>query len=519
MIERSAIVAKQFHKFATFPRQQGEACIARDDFYLWAGRRIAVLRFVIVAFLMLSSAAMAESRIALVIGNSQYEHVQALANPSSDARLVAATLEPLGFEVTLLLDAGQDVMKSNIADFGRALRSGGADTVGLFYFAGHGVQSHGANFLLPTDAVIEDEADLDLVGVESDWVLRQMESARNRTNIVILDACRNNPFDASAKAGLAEMNAPTGSFLSFATAPGNVALDGTGSNSPFTEALSRNMQIAGQPIEQMFKQVRVDVLAATKGQQTPWDTSLLIDPFVFSQVQEPDPMEALLWSSVKNSNDPEQIKRFLDVYPEGEFAEIARELLFSELVEEPEQQPEPPQPEVASEEETALFGQAMAAMTIEGFEAYLQQYPDGVFVSPVMAELANLAEAAKVASAAPTPEPVAKDVEVPAEAAAITIGPASFRDPITEGEPHIVGKSLAELIEGSPLYPPIEGLPDEVWKGKQCNEVCHQWTKDDLCGQSTFYANNAESFISRKEHPYGDTFKLNLRLWAQAGCP
>ncbi len=477
-----------------------------------------MLRFLITAFLMVSSAATAENRIALIIGNSQYQHVQALTNPSSDAKLIAATLEPLGFEVTLLLDAGQDVMKSSIADFGRALRSGGADTVGLFYYAGHGVQSHGANFLLPTDAIIGDEADLDLVGVESDWVLRQMESARNRTNIVILDACRNNPFDASAKAGLAEMNAPTGSFLSFATAPGDVALDGKGSNSPFTEALSRNMQTPGQPIEQMFKQVRVDVLAATEGKQTPWDTSLLTDPFVFSQVKVPDAMEALLWNSVKNSKDPEQLKLFLDAFPDGAFAEAARSLMLSDIAPEPDAEIGKPLRDVASAEETALFSEAMAAMTIEGFEAYLQQYPDGVFVSPVMAEMANLADTAKVASVVAPEAPVVEEIPAPTENLEVTSGPSAFTDPITEGEAHIVGKSLAELIEGSPLYPPIEGLPDEVWKGKHCND-CHQWTQKDLCVQSTFYAENDESFISRKEHPYGDTFKLNLRLWAKAGCP
>ena len=114
---------------------------------------------------------------------------------------MATTLTTVGFDVTLLIDGDQKRMKQAVADFGRKLRAAGPDAVGLFYYAGHGVQSDGINYLLPVDSVVRDEADLDLVGVQADWVLRQLFSARNRTNIVILDACRNNPFEAIAGMG------------------------------------------------------------------------------------------------------------------------------------------------------------------------------------------------------------------------------------------------------------------------------------------------------------------------------
>ena len=150
-------------------------------------------------------------------------------------------------------------MKRAIAQFGRELRKAGGDATGLFYYAGHGVQSFGNNYLLPVDVSLSDAADLDLVAVEAQSVLRQMASARNRTNIVILDACRNNPFSEIPELddnGLAEMKAPTGTFLAYATAPGGVALDGLGGNSPFTQAVVEQIVEPGQPIEQLFEQVR-----------------------------------------------------------------------------------------------------------------------------------------------------------------------------------------------------------------------------------------------------------------------
>ncbi len=497
-----------------------------------------MLRFLVALLVLVSGPAWAQKRIALLIGNGGYEHVSGLANPRSDAELMAITLERIGFQVTLLTDANQFLMKTKIADFGRQLRESGPDTVGLFYYAGHGVQSHGANFLIPTDAKIQHEADLDLVGVEADWVLRQMESARNVTNIVILDACRNNPFVGAARLddGLAEMDAPTGSFLSYATAPGSVAVDGVGSNSPFTKALADAIQVPGLAIEQVFKQVRIDVLQSTGGQQTPWDASSLVADFAFIEEERADPMETLLWSSVRNTNDPEQLALFLEVYPDGAHSEEARGLLLA--VESGQvTTPAPPalqptqksvatetqtpavtsgaSPFQASPEETALFETAMTSLARSDLEAYLAAYPQGVFAALVQAELNNLPPEepdTDLAMVAPTDPPAAQ-----AGTVTVTTPVASFTAPVTEGAPEIVGKSLAELVAGSPLFPPIEGIPEELWKGQQCSN-CHQWTKQALCDQGNFYVTNGSEFVSRKEHPYGGTFKTNVRLWAEAGC-
>ena len=230
--------------------------------------------------------AAAAERMALVIGNGAYSSLGRLDNPVSDARLIAGALERTGFRVTLVTEANQAEMKRAIADFGRRLRSAPRDSVGLFYYAGHGVQAHGRNYLIPVGTDVRDEADLDIFGVQADWVLGQMESAGNAINIVVLDACRNNPFARSFRSverGLARMSAPTGSFLAYATAPGDVAVDGTGRNSPYSAALARAIQTPGVPIEQVFKQVRIDVLEMTGGQQTPWESSSLTGDFYFNR--------------------------------------------------------------------------------------------------------------------------------------------------------------------------------------------------------------------------------------------
>jgi len=235
-------------------------------------------------------------RVALVIGNSAYRN-QPLRNPANDATLMAQTLSALGFRVKQVTDADQKTMKRAIRDFGRDLRQGGENTVGLFYFAGHGVQVRGENYLIPVGAQIEVEADVDIEGIEASDLLRQMEFAGNGLNIVILDACRNNPFARSFRSGtrgLAKMDAPAGSLVAYSTAPGQVALDGDDRNSPYTQALVEKMRSPGLPIEQVFKQVRVRVMADSVQKQVPWESSSLTGNFFFAPklVARPNPDEA-----------------------------------------------------------------------------------------------------------------------------------------------------------------------------------------------------------------------------------
>lgn len=224
-------------------------------------------------------------RLALVIGNAAYGAAFGrLANPVNDANAVAAALRASGFTVTVVTDSDQRTMKRAIAAFGQQLRAAGRGATGLFYYAGHGVQSRGVNYLVPVNAAIEAEADVDIEAVAADGVLRQMEEAGAATSIVILDACRNLPIIRSSRdgsRGLARMEAPNGSFVAYSTAPGAIAADGSGANSPFASALVTEMTKPGQPIEVIFRNVRRAVMTATDGKQTPWDSSSLVDGFVF----------------------------------------------------------------------------------------------------------------------------------------------------------------------------------------------------------------------------------------------
>jgi hypothetical protein len=216
-------------------------------------------------------------RIALVVGNGGYA-TSPLKNAPNDAELIAATLRDLGFEVRLEKNGDQRAMKRAIEDFGASLEAGGPDAVGVFYYAGHGVQLGGRNYLIPVGASIERDADVEIEAVSADWVVEQMRYAHNRLNFVILDACRNNPFARSfrsADRGLARMDAPAGVMIAYSTAPGEVAADGDGRNSPYADALSQAMRAGGLPAELMFKRTRDDVRRVTAERQTPWESSSL----------------------------------------------------------------------------------------------------------------------------------------------------------------------------------------------------------------------------------------------------
>jgi uncharacterized caspase-like protein len=224
-----------------------------------------------------------ERRLALLIGNSSYTHGGNLRNPLNDVRDMKAALENLGFRVMKHENCTQKAMKEAIDDFGEELR--GHD-VGLFFYAGHGVQVGGDNYLIPVDAKLQTEKVVEYDCVRADRVLAMMEGAGSKTNIVILDACRDNPFERSWRRGgfgrgLAVMNAPSGALIAYATAPGRTALDGAGRNGVYTEALLDHIRTAGITVEQVFKQVRVTVENRTNRTQTPWESTSLRGDFYF----------------------------------------------------------------------------------------------------------------------------------------------------------------------------------------------------------------------------------------------
>ena len=240
-----------------------------------------LLPLVMVGLLGLAGPAFAEKRVALVIGNSAYQNVTPLENPADDAVLMAETLRDLGFSVTgdhAQLNLDKRALDDAIQSFGKQVQ--GAD-VALFYYAGHGVQVSGANYLVPVSANPTREADVDFQMVDVNLVLNQMQGSGTRLNMVILDACRNNPFGArglrASDGGLAQMRAPEGTLISYATQPGNVALDGTDGHSPYTKALAGTIKQAGLDIFQTFNQVGLAVKRQTGGSQQPWVSSSPID--------------------------------------------------------------------------------------------------------------------------------------------------------------------------------------------------------------------------------------------------
>lgn len=284
-----------------------------------------------------ASEAFAENRVALIIGNGSYKSSR-LKNPRNDARLMAKTLSAAGFDVMTVMDASAGDMRQAVSDFGSRLQTPG--TVALFYYAGHGVQVDGDNYLIPLDSDIRNSEDVTEYGIALQSVMRTMERSGARMNIVVLDACRDNPFSAGAWTasinGLASVVAPADTLIAYATGPGQLADDGEGSNSPYTAALSSEILQPGATLEDVFRATRRHVLERTGNRQTPWEHSSLVSQFYFvpkiddSATQPPGgtgqdarvaEMEA--WERVKGSQDAEAFKAHIALFPDGLFSELA----------------------------------------------------------------------------------------------------------------------------------------------------------------------------------------------------
>jgi hypothetical protein len=286
-----------------------------------------------------------ERRMALVIGNAAYDSAP-LRNPVNDARAMATTLRELGFAVSALENASMTEMKRAIDDFGDGLRRSGG--VGLFYFSGHGAQINGRNYIIPVGARVKGERDVEYESVDVGRVLGKMEDAGNRMNLVILDACRDNPFARSfrsAASGLAAMDAASGTFIAYATAPGRTADDGSGANGLYTEQLIRYMRTPGLKVEDVFKRVRIEVEKDSGGKQVPWESSSLKGDFSFAGAPgevalvppaAPAPPgkpagaprtideEEALWKVIEASTNPVDFEEYLADFPQGRFVAAAR---------------------------------------------------------------------------------------------------------------------------------------------------------------------------------------------------
>ncbi len=319
--------------------------------------RAAALAIAILALTMIGGKmASAAERVALIIGNSAYQKTAELKNPRNDAEAIAKLLTQFGFLVLKGIDVDQFNFKTLVRAFTREMKEA---KLALFFYAGHGLQVGRRNFLLPVDAELKEEVDLDFETVELGFILQQMERKR-RTNIILMDACRDNPFavnlarnmgtrSSAIGRGLAALETGVGTFVGFATQPGNVALDGNQTNSPFTTAILNHLAVPGLDIGVLMRRVREDVIAATDGKQVPWSNSSLVgDSVVLNQTQrqiavEPKiskkpagstssnsaevALELSYWNTIKNTTNPALFRSYLEKYPDGTFAGLAKAMI------------------------------------------------------------------------------------------------------------------------------------------------------------------------------------------------
>lgn len=294
-----------------------------------------------------------EQRVALVIGNSNYQNAPQLANPDNDAQSMAQFLNSAGFEVISATDLGQNDMLRVVQDFSAKVSARGPNTVAMVYYAGHGVQLAGENYLVPVDAKVSNQTDLVNDSVRLVDVMSTLETIPSRMRIVILDACRNNPFPNvnDAGRGLAIVDAPNGSIVGYSTAPGAEALDGSGGHSPYTQAFLSVAREPNVPIEQLFKRVRLQVNQTTSGAQIPWESSSLTSDFTFfgdtAVAANRAPVNAPVvqmasnlpsrstrqaYDYVVSEGRPEYYQEFIQMYPHDPLCDHIRWLLSNLLL-------------------------------------------------------------------------------------------------------------------------------------------------------------------------------------------
>jgi uncharacterized caspase-like protein len=405
-----------------------------------AMNRFALWIFACLALFVLPAAA--EKKVALVIGNSEYRHAKPLPNPKRDATAMAAMLERIGFSVILGADLDRQGMADKIRQF--AATAENADTV-LYFYAGHGIQLNGQNYLIPVDADLNNEMDVKLSTLDIDLMLQQTP-ATARVKLVLLDACRDNPFkeqiarslsptrSVTIANGLAEMKPAFGTLIAYATGPGEVAYDGNTPNSPFTTALLNYLPARGLEIGQAMTRVRASVYEATAKRQLPWENknltrdyylvpavtisdpdataTLAPAPAIPAETDKPpqswteDNAEIVLWQAVKESSDPAELQAYLDKYGDrGIFAAAAKKriaALDAKMDVEPEAKSEPPEAPAAATKKQAA--KPAVKQTVKKPEAKAQTR-----------RIAPKAEAKTAAKKSAKKKPAAKLAEKPAK--------------------------------------------------------------------------------------------------------
>lgn len=435
----------------------------------------------VIVCVLWAGSAEAAKRVALVMGVGAYAHTAPLKNPANDADAIAKALTRLGFEVTLGKDLNFADMRKTVRSFARSAQGA---SVALFFYAGHGVQVAGKNYLIPTDAKLSEEVDLDFSAVDVDLVLRQINRAAS-TKIIILDACRDNPFrselsrsmgatrSAALGRGLARIEAAGGSMISFATDPGDVALDGAGDHSPFTESLLKHVETPGLEINLLMQRVRTDVYKGTGKRQRPWTSTSLIGEVYLAGKAAPTPQAAP--------------------------ATPAPQAAAPQAAPTPTAPASPPRAQ-DSALEIAVWNAAEAGGGVADFEAYLNRYPDGAFAGLARSRIAKL----KTEQLAARPDPAPTPAQPPAPAATVPQPSPAAGSARTERALGLSRENRREIQTRLALAGYDPGGADGAF-GRRTRSAIQDWQSDaGYAATGYLNADQIDALLADTEDDYAD---------------
>lgn len=342
-------------------------------------------------------------RLALVIGNANYAKLGALSNPGRDAQLMAERLRQTGFEVTEVADRDLKSLSRDVDEFANRIRSRGPDTVAVLYYAGHGIESDGVNYLVPVNADIKRRADVVPQAVSVKRVADRLSGAGNALNVLIVDACRDNPFPpgvaSSDTTGLVPMGAIYGVFIASSTGSGKVALDGEDGHSPYTKALADAVVVPGERLEDVFKSVRRQVRLATGEQQIPWESTSLELDFYFVPPPPPPSQAAQLLAAARETGNVALYDLLIERFPASPEAAVARSAA-AEIRKEPADGGSP----AASSSAALVLNRARQVQTPEAYDLVAALFPDAPEAEQARAAASRLREITVLDSAGPTYE-------------------------------------------------------------------------------------------------------------------
>ncbi len=462
--------------------------------------------FVLWGLIFTTTHASAGERFALVIGNDAYETVSPLTDSVGNAESIAAQLENLGFDVTLITDANLVDMRRSIGRYNKRMQYTGNGATGLVFFAGHGVNAFGTNYLLPVDVSIKDAGDLQFVAVDIASIIRTSGADNQIQNLIILDCCVKAPYIGMQNingGGLSSMLIPNGNYIAYSAPENGTAPEGGVFASAFIEAIT----VPGQSIESALDQVNNVIVAQYGDAQTIFRASSLEEPFVFVNATV---QKDVLDETPAPAPEPEPVVRETPLPVIEEAAPSDADNAATEL------------PVTGGTTLPVIGKTSTPTETLEHTQLpIIGDAPQPAFSNTTLPVIGETPLPAIVEAPLPVivetvpPLDVVKETLVPASTTASYS--VSYTAPLTLGAPEVIGKSIEQLIQGSSTFSPIEGLPDSYWKEQECAE-CHKWTQATLCDEGAFYLKqDNEDFLSQR-HPFGGSFKQNLLIWAKDGC-